>query len=281
MHNVELAELFFITQFMKGLKLEISVVVQSQVPKTMERAILLARIQQQVIDKGKTKWQRASTSNKQPLDLQKGEAKLGNQISTLWRERQVRDQRRANGLCYFCVEPYDANHKSVCTKKPNQQAQVNALVLNSLDVQLTDEVLNQLAIEGALTNDFYNMSLNAISGTNKGEVMQVRALVNNKVMLILIDSGSSHNFFSESFVEAVQMKALPAVPRRVKLANGEIMITNHWEPKLEWWANGYTLQTNMRVLHLEAYDAILGYDWLKAHSPMKCHWEERTMEFED
>jgi hypothetical protein len=47
------------------------------------------------------------------------------------------------------------------------------------------------------------MSLNAISGTNKGEVMQVRALVNNKVMLILIDSGSSHNFVSESFVEAV------------------------------------------------------------------------------
>lgn len=35
----------------------------------------------------------------------------------------------------------------------------------------------------------------------------------------------------------------------------------------------------MRVLPLGAYDAILGYDWLKLHSPMSCHWEERTISF--
>jgi hypothetical protein len=97
MHNAELGELFFITQFMKGLKLEISVVVQSQVPETMKRAILLARIQQQVLDKGKTKWQRTFTSNKQPLHLQKGEAKPGNQTSTLWREGNlgIREEQMA------------------------------------------------------------------------------------------------------------------------------------------------------------------------------------------
>lgn len=44
MHNSELGDLFFIRQFIKGLKLEISSVVQSQVPDTMERPILLARI---------------------------------------------------------------------------------------------------------------------------------------------------------------------------------------------------------------------------------------------
>lgn len=37
----------------------------------------------------------------------------------------------------------------------------------------------------------------------------------------------------------------------------------------------------MKVLELGAYDAILGYDWLKPHSPMNCHLENRTMEFED
>jgi hypothetical protein len=35
----------------------------------------------------------------------------------------------------------------------------------------------------------------------------------------------------------------------------------------------------MKVLDLGVYDAILGYDWLKLHSPMQCHWERRTMEF--
>ena len=35
----------------------------------------------------------------------------------------------------------------------------------------------------------------------------------------------------------------------------------------------------MRVLDISAFDAILGYDWLKPHSPMTCHWAKKTMEF--
>jgi hypothetical protein len=51
----------------------------------------------------------------------------------------------------------------------------------------------------------------------------------------------------------------------------------NWVPKLVWWANGHTLQTDIKVLPLRAYDAILGYDWLKPHSPMTGHWDNRTM----
>ena len=59
MHNSALGEMFFTTQFLKGLKPELGNVVQSQVPKIVERAMLLAKIQQQVVDKGKSKWSRA------------------------------------------------------------------------------------------------------------------------------------------------------------------------------------------------------------------------------
>ena len=37
----------------------------------------------------------------------------------------------------------------------------------------------------------------------------------------------------------------------------------------------------MRVLDLEAYDAILGYDWLKGHSPMQCDWDNKVLVFKD
>lgn len=45
MHNSGLDDLFFITQFIKGLKPEMGSVVQSQVPDSLERAMLLAKIQ--------------------------------------------------------------------------------------------------------------------------------------------------------------------------------------------------------------------------------------------
>jgi len=43
--------------------------------------------------------------------------------------------------------------------------------------------------------------------------------------------------------------------------------------------DGHTIQTDMRVLNLGAFDAILGYDWPASHSPMTCHWHNKTMEF--
>lgn len=57
-------------------------------------------------------------------------------------------------------------------------------------------------------------------------------------------------------------------PKQVKVANGEIFITDQCVPNMEWWAQGHTFTTNMRVLDLPAYDAILGYHWLQAHSPI-------------
>jgi hypothetical protein len=70
-------------------------------------------------------------------------------------------------------------------------------------------------------------------------------------------------------------------PKRVQVANGDILLTETKVHQLEWWCQGYTFYTDMQVLELGAYDAILGYDWLKTHSPMNCHWENHTVEFQD
>jgi hypothetical protein len=37
----------------------------------------------------------------------------------------------------------------------------------------------------------------------------------------------------------------------------------------------------MRVLPLEAFDAILGYDWLMQHSPMARDWVHKVLKFQD
>jgi hypothetical protein len=152
-------------------------------------------------------------------------------------------------------------------------------VVNDLDVELTEETLNQLAVEDVLTKEMGQLSLNAMAGTEAGDTMRNRALVHNQVMLILIDSGSSHSFVSQAFVSQTGLQPVPVVPIRVRVANGETMLSAHRMPAMEWWAQGFTFRTDMRVLEMAAYDAVLGYDWLKTHSPMVCHWEFKTLEF--
>ncbi|GJN24779.1 hypothetical protein PR202_gb12542 [Eleusine coracana subsp. coracana] len=48
MHNAELDETFFVTQFIKGLKPELQGNVLGQVPSTVDRAALLAKLQQDI-----------------------------------------------------------------------------------------------------------------------------------------------------------------------------------------------------------------------------------------
>jgi hypothetical protein len=94
---------------------------------------------------------------------------------------------------------------------------VNALVVNDLDLDmaLSDEVLAQLAVEDYLTTTFCQLSLNAISGTDEGQALKVRALVNNQVMLTLFDSGSSHSFVNSKFLKRIGVVPLSTMPKQV------------------------------------------------------------------
>jgi hypothetical protein len=77
---------------------------------------------------------------------------------------------------------------------------LNALVINVLDAELTEERLNQLEVEDVLSEQLGQVSLNAMSGTANGDSKMIRALVQGKVVLILVNSRSSHSFLNESFI---------------------------------------------------------------------------------
>jgi hypothetical protein len=81
-------------------------------------------------------------------------------------------------------------------------------------------------MEDALTTEFCHLSLNAIDGTAKGNTLKLRALVHNKVMLILVDSESSHSFVSSTFLHTRGIPYVAMPPIQVKVANGETLVTN-------------------------------------------------------
>lgn len=128
-----MGETYFISQFIKGLKPEIRYVVQGQVPDTMERAVMLAKIQQQIQDKHRVKVSKSySTTRLSSISSTKSDQSKPSFTPQLSKERQLRDYCQANSLCFYYREPYDPAHAAKCTKGP--KAQVNALSLNDLDV---------------------------------------------------------------------------------------------------------------------------------------------------
>jgi hypothetical protein len=214
MHNTAYDELFFVNHFTRGLKPEIRDAVQSQVPDTMHRAIMLARIHQRVLDRTKAKFRKLSSGKSSSVSSFPKSESRPSSSSTLWRERQIRDYRKAHGLCFHCGEKFDPTHVASCPKRGS--AQVHAVALNDLDQPLSEDILNQLAVEDSLTEDFGQLSLNAISRTDDTECLRLCVLVHNKVLLLLVDSGSSHSFLNSSVLNLLGIPTLPTRPQQSK-----------------------------------------------------------------
>jgi len=119
MHNSGYGEVFFVAQFIKGLKPEIQPAVQLQLPNKVTKAILLAKIQQKMLERGKYKAQRPPSQFRSQSTGGRLDIKQPTSSNNLWRERQERDYRKAHGLCYFCAEKYELVMLRNAPRDPN------------------------------------------------------------------------------------------------------------------------------------------------------------------
>jgi hypothetical protein len=74
------------------------------------KAAILASVQEQLREKLKKNPSKASYPK--PISgSDKGDNKASFSINDLWKARQLKEFRRANGLCYRCGEKYTPGHK--------------------------------------------------------------------------------------------------------------------------------------------------------------------------
>jgi hypothetical protein len=139
--NPHYDEKFYMSQFIRGLKSELRAAVESQVPESVERAILLALVQKEILAEAKPWAQRQQLQPRPDLVVPRTDAprqavKLG--TGDMWKDRQLRDYHRAHNLCFKCGEPFNPAH--LCARKP--AAELHALTTEETPEQLSDEVLN-------------------------------------------------------------------------------------------------------------------------------------------
>lgn len=280
LYDSSINETMLVSQFIIGLKDDIRHNVEMQLPESVQRAAMLALVQEQMLQR-KRPWSKAQTPRHTSPISPAGQQSFT--PSEMWKAKQLKEYRRLNHLCYKCGEKYSPAHKCTTVPPDTPPAQLHTILADVGDGGgiLSDAMLDAIecsAVTAALSDGF--LSLNALTGSPKQNAVQLRALVNNQVMLILVDSWSSHTFLSASMLQRLNIPTTSMAPLSVKVANGEIIQCTEEVPTLQWWIQGHTFSSNTKVIPLGAYDLILGMDWLEAHNPMTCDWVNKWIQFE-
>ncbi|XP_068645177.1 uncharacterized protein [Aristolochia californica] len=115
-----------------------------------------------------------------------------------------------------------------------------------------------------------------LHGTN---TMQLYAGIQARMLLALVDSGSTHNFLSQP---AAQQLGLPLQHNSglfVAVANGAKLTSVGVCSAIPFVIDGHTLTADFLVIPLAGFDLVLGIKWLQQLGPILWDFQSLTMNF--
>lgn len=286
--------IYFVTKFMEGLRDDIRSMVLMQRPQDLDTACSLALLQEETAAESKPNSfkrsdsgtylkspPRSATSPTSPNSYRSSPSQSPEDKRNIESPRVREDRisalkayRRSKGLCFTCGERWSRDHKCATTI----QLHVVEELLEA--IQADPEIIsNQSSVPEGDEDTLMSISSQALHGSESSKSIKLRGWVQNRELLMLVDSGSTHSFIDEQ--KGQHMRGLQALqsPLKVQVADGGQIPCSRIIPQCSWWTQGHSFKTDFRLLPLGSYDVILGMDWLEQHSPMQINWSHKWLEF--
>ena len=109
--------------------------------------------------------------------------------------------------------------------------------------------------------------------------MRVHGLVKKQKVVILIDTGSAHNFLNQEVAKRTGVETVATDPLTVFVVDGTKMTSSAACKGFKWEMEEVVFQTDMRVLELKVYDMVLGIQWSATPGPVKWDFKNLNMDF--
>ena len=119
----------------------------------------------------------------------------------------------------------------------------------------------------------------ALTGSPTPGTMRVKGKVNGSRLVILIDTGSTHNFVDASLVTSLQLRVDVSKVLEVKVANGSIVKTLGFCSSVPVCIQGVKFCIQFHVLALGGCGAVLGTQWLSTLGEIKWNFKLLTICF--
>ena len=123
------------------------------------------------------------------------------------------------------------------------------------------------------------ITLYALVGSPTPGTMRVNGMIIGEGLIILLDSGSTHNFIDDALLPKLQLSMDVTQILEVKVANRDVIKTQEVCRDVEIQVQGYTFMVQLHVLPLEGCEVVLGTYWLSTLGVINWDFKLLTIEF--
>lgn len=107
--------------------------------------------------------------------------------------------------------------------------------------------------------------------------MKVKGKIKNKEVVVLIDSGATHNFILEDLATSLGLQMVATREYTVQMGNGDEAKTTGLYKDLRLKLEGLEVTDNFFPLKLGSTDAILGFQWLSTLGDAVMNWGKLSL----
>jgi len=128
--------------------------------------------------------------------------------------------------------------------------------------------------------DTPEVSLHSITGKDPKETMKTYGRIGLSTFVVLINSGSTHNFMSLSLARGLKLQPAEEGGVDVTITSGEKIPSPEKCIQIPVEMQGMTFEIDFYILPVEDYEVVLGTQWLQILGPIRWDFENLEMQFE-
>ncbi|KAK1664958.1 hypothetical protein QYE76_053117 [Lolium multiflorum] len=183
--------------------------------------------------------------------------------------QQVYAQPRAapQGLCFNCDEKYAPGH--TCARlfylETVDDADVEALTAELAAATVTEAGVTTYAPVDASA---FVVSLHAMAGIKTAKTMLLPVTINGERLTALVDTGSTHNFLSNTAMRRLALQPAGSEKYSVTVANGDRLTCQGVARQVPVLVGDEPFSIDCVGIDLGCYDFILGLDFLSTLGPI-------------
>ena len=123
------------------------------------------------------------------------------------------------------------------------------------------------------------ITLYALLGSPSPGTMRIKGRINGHWLIILINTGSTHNFIDAAMVSVLQLPLDSSITFEVKVANGASIRTQGVCSIIKVAMQGHAFAVDLNALVLGDCELVLGTQWLRTLGLIQWDFLEMSMEF--